>query len=109
MGSDFCREGLGAARRVKNNKVVAVGAADNENDKDDEDKSEDDDPPPTKLEDLLLIMAGGLAPPELREAQQGFIQALESVMMLSTAAEIILTHHRGSEVVAHVQPRNSAS
>lgn len=92
MGSDFCREDLGAARRVKDNKVVTVVAADND-DEDDEDE-ENDDPPPTKLEDLVLIMAGGLAPPELREAQQGFIQALESVVVLATAAEAILTTQR---------------
>jgi len=109
MGSDFCREYLGATRRVKKNKVVTIGVADKGNHKDNEDKGEDDDTPPTKLEDLLLIMAGGLAPPELREAQQGFIQALESVMMLSTAAEVILTHTRGSEGVTHVQSRHSES
>ena len=91
MGSDFCREDLGAARRVKENKVVTVLATDND---DEDDDNEDDDPPPTKIEDLVLIMAGGLAPPELREAQQGFIQALESVVILGTAAEAILKTQR---------------
>jgi hypothetical protein len=92
MGSDFCREDLGATRRVKDNKVVTALASDND-DEDDEDE-ENDDPPPTKLEDLVLIMAGGLAPPELREAQQGFVQALESVVLLAMAADAILTTQR---------------
>jgi len=94
MGSDFCREDLGASRRVKANKVVTVIASENGGN-DDEDEDDDDDPPPTRLEDLVLIIAGGLAPPELREAQQGFIQALESVMMLATAAQAILKTQQG--------------
>lgn len=91
-GPEYCREELGAARRV----VAPVGnrgswrlvAADEEQQQ--QLLLEDGEPNPCQLDDLAVILAGGLTPAELREAQKLFRQALEGVVRLAAAAASLL-------------------
>lgn len=92
-GPEYCREGLGAARRV----VAPMGSsgswrlvAADEVQQQQQQQLEDGEPTPCQLDDLAVILAGGLTPSELREAQKHFRLALEGVVRLAAAAASLL-------------------
>lgn len=90
IGPEHCRCDLGAARRLdKDGKLVTVVPPATPKERVDGWVEGEEEPVPTRVEDLALILAGGLAPAELKEAQQHFVRALETVVELAAAAQAI--------------------